>query len=114
MTVESVLQDLRYAVRMLWRAPAFSLAAVITVALGIGANTAIFSIVNALLLEPLPFPDADRLVRILEVSENGRLWWPSYPNARDWREHARVFEAVGIGGTLRVEPVVLEGRFVRR
>src|ERR1051325_7111117 len=62
--MESLLSDIRYALRNLWRRPGFTLIAVITLALGIGANTAIFSAIHALLLKPLPFPELDRVVAI--------------------------------------------------
>jgi len=62
--MQTVLQDLRYAMRTLMRAPAYTVIAVLTLALGIGANTAIFSVVHHLLLAPLPFPDGNRIVRL--------------------------------------------------
>jgi hypothetical protein len=61
---DEMFQDLRYGVRMLFRSPAFALAAILSLAIGIGANTALFSVVNAVLWRPLPCPDAERLVRV--------------------------------------------------
>ena len=68
-------QDLKYSVRMLRKNPGFACVVVITLALGIGANTAIFSFVNAVILNPLPFPDSDRLVVISEISKEGSGDW---------------------------------------
>ena len=89
-------QDLKYGVRMLLRSPMLGIAVVGTLALGIGANTAIFSILNSVLLRPLPYAEPDRLVQIWE-SNPGRGWpefGVSYPNFRDWTERNRVFETM--------------------
>ena len=80
-----MITDLRYAIRMLIKPPTFSVIAVVALALGIGANTAIFSVVGAVLMRPLPYPDSDRLVLLREkmpIFDTGSV---SYPNFLDWR-----------------------------
>jgi len=96
MAVDSLLQDLRYGARMLLKQPGFTLIAVITIALGVGANTAIFSVVNAVLLRPLPYPESERLVSVSERSPKYPTMSISYPNFIDWRAQQTVFEHVGV------------------
>ncbi len=96
-SLERLSQDLRYGIRLLRRGPGFSVVAILTLALGIGANTAIFSVVNAFLLRPLPFADSSRLVRIWPIDvKTGKSPYPntSYPNFSDWKTESRSFEQV--------------------
>ncbi len=109
-SLERFAQDLRYGARLFWRSPSFSIVAVLTLALGIGANTAIFSVVNAVLLKPLPFPDPDRLVHLWEgkVGEGASKNVVEAFNFLDWRERNHSFEqmaAVNGGVTLNVTGV---------
>ncbi|MCI0486570.1 MAG: ABC transporter permease [Blastocatellia bacterium] len=92
--MENFLQDLRYAARILLKRPGFTAVAVLTLALGIGANTTIFSVINAVLLRPLPYPDAERLIAVLEQHASQPQRSVSPPNYFDWRDHNQVFEAV--------------------
>src|SRR5499426_574977 len=90
--MQNILQDLRYGARMLLKRPGFTVVAVITLALGIGANTAIFSVVNAVLLRPLPCEDPDRLVVFSTAPQQGHPEACSLPDFVDWREQSRSFE----------------------
>jgi predicted permease len=88
------LQDLRYGLRRLARSPGFSVVAILTLALGIGANTAIFSVVNGVLISPLPFRNADRIVSLFQDLPDFRKGSFSYPNFLDWQRDNRVFESM--------------------
>jgi putative ABC transport system permease protein len=88
-------QDLKYSVRMLRKNPGFAAVVILTLALGIGANTAIFSFVNAVILNPLSFPDSDRLVMIGEINNDGNEMSVSLRNFQDWQARARSFEELG-------------------
>ncbi|MFN0122117.1 MAG: permease prefix domain 1-containing protein [Blastocatellia bacterium] len=94
--LEDLWQDLRFGARMLRKNPGFTLVAVLTLALGIGANTAIFSIVNAVLLQPYPQIDTDRWVYLWERQDVGGMPQvsASVPNYRDWRQQSQSFSAM--------------------
>jgi putative ABC transport system permease protein len=89
--LETLLQDLRYGARMLVKQPGFTLIAMLTLALGIGANTAIFSVINAVLLRALPYHDAARIVAIEELDAKGGRRQVTAPNFLDWRAQNTVF-----------------------
>lgn len=93
--MNTYLQDFRYALRRLRRTPGFTLIAVITLALGIGANTAIFTVINAVLLRPLPFNDPGRLVLLTERLSRFPILSVSYLNYKDWRDQSQSFSGVG-------------------
>jgi len=97
--LQGFLQDSRYAVRLLLKTPGFSVVAVLTLALGIGANTAIFTIVNAMLLRPLPYPNADRLVTVWQDMRAGggpADEWATPGNYVDWRQETALFAELAV------------------
>ena len=103
--METLLQDIRYAARTLLRRPGFAAVAALTLALGIGATTAIYSVVNAVLIQPLPWPNADRLVNMNSMRE-GQAVGVVYLDYLDWRAQNRSFEELGV---LRGQSVNLTG-----
>lgn len=90
----TLLEDIRYGLRMLRKNPGFTAVALLTLALGIGANTAVFSIVNGVLLNPLPFPNPDKLVVLFESKPNFKEGSISYPNFLDWQRDNRSFTSI--------------------
>jgi putative ABC transport system permease protein len=91
--LDSLLRDVRYAFRTLTRSPVFTAVALLALALGIGANTAVFSVVNAVLLRPLPFADPDRLVMVFNYAPRGAA---SMADFLDWRARSQSFESIGV------------------
>ena len=94
--LEQLLQDARYAWRMFRRTPGFSLVVVFTLALGIGATTAIFSVVDGVMLRPLPYPNSDRIMILNETTRAGQPMSVSWPNFQDWRDRNEVFDHLGV------------------
>ncbi len=112
--LDDVERDVRYGLRQIRRNPGFSAIAIATLALGIGATTAIFSIVNAVLLRPLPFEEPDRLVRIFTKTPGGRLFELSPGKFYDWQRDAQSFEAMAIYGCCGLRDWALTGTGVAR
>jgi predicted permease len=94
--LDEFLQDLRFAVRTLRKSPGFTAIAILTLALGIGANTSLFSVVNAVLLNPVPYPHPEQLVMVHESKPNFRTGSISYPNFRDWQHDNHSFSSMAI------------------
>jgi putative ABC transport system permease protein len=117
--LNAFLQDIRYGIRMLARNPGFAIVAVLTLALGIGANTAVFSVINTVLLRPLPLPDSRQLAVVFSKDVHAeRSWAVAYPDLQDWQRQSQVFEAISAFGpgsvnlTGREEPTRVRGGFV--
>ena len=116
--METLWQDLRYAARMMGHRPGLTMVAVVTLALGLGANIAIFSFANALLLRPLPLPEADRLVRLYGTSKEHTFDVFSYPNYVDLRDRNQVFaqlavhQDVVVGFSAGEQPEAVRGELV--
>jgi hypothetical protein len=93
--VETFVQDVRFALRLFARNPWFAALAVVALALGIGANTAVFSVVHAVLIKPLPFPNPDALVAVYDTQPFCSRCPASFPKYVDWRDQNAVFDAIG-------------------
>src|SRR6266513_5589652 len=110
--MQTLLQDVRYAFRMIAKSPAFAILAVLALALGIGANTAIFSVINAVLLRPLPYPHSEQLVLLRERLlgragfESGSV---SYMNYLDWRAAQKSFTDLALARAERVSVSASDG-----
>src|ERR1700678_2305418 len=113
--IEQLMQDIRYGLRMIWKSPGFTTVVVLTLALGIGANTAIFSVVYAVLLRPLPYRDASRLIVMNETTPRVGTLSVSYLNFLDWRKQSTAFaqmatvHQVGFNLTDVARPEVIRG-----
>ncbi|MGH8164402.1 MAG: hypothetical protein ACREP1_08725, partial [Rhodanobacteraceae bacterium] len=90
------MNDFRFALRQLRKSPGFTFIAVLTLALGIGANSAIFSVIDAVLLRPLPYPQPDRIMILNETDANQPAISISFPDYLDWRKDNRVFQELAI------------------
>jgi hypothetical protein len=95
-TMNTLLADIRYALRSLFKNRGFAAVALLTIALGVGANTAVFSVVNAVLLQPLPFQDAEQLVEIYETARRATVERrsPAYPNFQDWQRETQTLASM--------------------
>ena len=93
---DAVATDTRYALRALRKSPGFTIVVMLTLALGIGATTAIFTVVDAVMLRPYPYADMNRIVGLAEVTRKGQTMSIAWPNFQDWREQNQVFEHLAI------------------
>lgn len=97
LSIDDLLLDLRYSLRLLAKSPGFAAVALLTIALGIGANTLMFSVVQGVLLSPLPYSAPNRLVMVWEKNPRFPRVWSSYPNFRDWQRTSRAFRQMAAG-----------------
>src|SRR5437870_1982047 len=104
--METLKRDLRYVVRSLTRSPGFFVITVVTLALGIGATTAIFSVVNGVVLQPLPYPGSSRIVQIFQIGKDGARGSVAVPNFQDWRAQTRSFEAMALSSASSAVTVI--------
>ena len=120
--MEAFWTDLKFGARVLLRSPGFTLVAILTLALGIGANTALFSLVNGVLLEPLRFPQPDRLVALYQHKPQFQYGSISYPNLQDWQRDNQSFQSLagfrpddfslsGLGETERIDGMMVSADF---
>jgi len=117
--MQNLIQDLRYAIRILVKNPGFTAVAVLTLALGIGTNTAIFSVVHAVLLRPLPIEEPDRVVHVWESWRGEGTAPVAWPKFVAWREQSRSFESIagcnwgdGFSLTGAEKPEIIAGRTI--
>src|SRR5918998_1400850 len=94
--MRTLLQDIRYGLRVLLKKPGFTAVVLLTLALGIGANAALFSVVNGVLLNPLPFPQPEQLVSLHQSKQNFATGAIPYPNFQDWQKENQTFSAMAV------------------
>jgi predicted permease len=99
--IEHLVRDARFGIRRLWKNPAFTFVAVLTLALGIGGSTAVFSLINGVILRPLPYPDPERLVMVWTESSASRTVPSAYANYVDWKKQCSAFENLAIYDPIR-------------
>src|SRR5258705_2121271 len=97
LNMDTVIKDFRYGIRSLLRRPGFSVIVIVVLGLGIGATSAIFSIVDALMLRSMPYPQSERLVLLREINDKGNQVRVAQPNFEDMRVRSKSFEALAIG-----------------
>jgi len=115
--METVLQDVRYGVRIFLKHRAFSAVAILTLAIGIGVSTALFSVSDAALLRPLPYPHPEEIVEVLvRETNNGKSsrYAPSMADIRAWRESGRIFAHVGAGRVTGFRPLIVDAGLPER